>query len=88
MLNFEITATFLSIEEQKVFRKYRESNFYAYDYIFVKMIEFAIQRRLKTVDFGAVINVTKQKMVNRTRDLSCFLLRKYILVRWLFNLLS
>jgi len=64
-----------------------KSTYHAYDILFVKMTEFAIDHNLKTIDFGAVLNETKQKMINETVDMSYFLVSKYPLVQWFFNLL-
>ena len=44
----------------------RSSNYHAYDILFVKMAEFAIEHKLNLVDFGAVVNETKRRMVNKT----------------------
>ncbi|MCG8307822.1 MAG: GNAT family N-acetyltransferase [Cytophagales bacterium] len=69
------------------FNRKRSSNFHAYDVLFVKMTEYAIAHKLDLVDFGAVINTTKQRMVNKTLQMSYFILSKYPVIRWLFNLL-
>ena len=68
------------------FDRNRNTTYHAYDILFVKMTEFAIEQGLKVVDFGAVLNFTKQKMVNKTVDMSYFVLSRYSIVRWLFNL--
>lgn len=62
-----------------------KSTYHAYDILFAKMTEFAIENGLKICDFGAVLNYTKQKMVNRTIDMSYFLLSRYSLIQWGFN---
>jgi len=67
------------------FDRTRKTNFHAYDLLFVQMTEFAIDNRLLLIDFGAVLNITKQRMVNRTIDMSYFLFSKYRIVQWLFN---
>lgn len=67
------------------FDRTMKTTYHAYDLLFVNMTEFAIEHELNTVDFGAVLNVTKQKMVNWNRDLSYFILSKYRLIRWLFS---
>jgi hypothetical protein len=67
------------------FDRNRVSNYHAYDILFVKMTEFAIQNGLELCDFGAVLNYTKQKMVNSTKDMSYFILSKYLLFRWIFR---
>lgn len=69
------------------FDRQRKTTYHAYDILFVKMTEYAIENELKTIDFGAVLNFTKQKMVNKTADMSYFLLSKYSLIQWLFNTL-
>jgi hypothetical protein len=68
------------------FDRNRKSTFHAYDLLFVKMTEFAIENGLKTIDFGAVINFTKQKMINQSIDMSYFLLSKYIAIKKIFNI--
>lgn len=67
------------------FDRNRKTTFHAYDILFVKMTEFAIEQGLKICDFGAVINFTKQKMANKTVDMSYFLLSRYSIIQWLFN---
>ena len=67
------------------FDRTRKTNFHAYDLLFVKMTEFAINNNLKSIDFGAVLNITKQRMVNRTIDMSYFLFSKYKIIQWVFN---
>ena len=49
------------------------------------MVEFAIEHGLKDIDMGAVLNHTKQKMVNSKRDMAYFLMSKYVIVRALFG---
>ena len=67
------------------FDRTRKTNFHAYDLLFLNMTKFAIDNELKIIDFGAVLNVTKQRMVNQTNDMSYYLLSKYKFVQWLFN---
>jgi len=67
------------------FDRTRKTNYHAYDLLFMHMSNFALDNGLKLVDFGAVINTTKQRMVNQTFDLSYFLMSKYPLIQWLFN---
>ncbi len=67
------------------FDRHRKTTFHAYDILFVKMTEFAIENNLESIDFGSVINDTKKKMVNQTLDMSYFLLSKYNAVRHFFN---
>lgn len=68
------------------FDRNRSSNYHAYDILFVKMAEFAIEHKLNSVDFGAVLNVTKKRMVNKTVEMSYFLMSKYAVIQWLFNI--
>ena len=67
------------------FDRNRKSNFHAYDILFVKMTEFAIQHGLELVDFGLVLNYTKQKMVNQTKPMSYFILSKSKFVNRIFT---
>ena len=67
------------------FDRDRKTTHHAYDILYVKMTEFALEQRLKTCDFGAVLNFTKQKMVNKTIDMSYFLLGKNVIVRKIFS---
>jgi len=62
-----------------------KSTNHAYDILFVKMTEFAIENRLKAIDFGAVLNKTKRKMINTSIDMSYFILSKFPIVQWFFN---
>jgi len=68
------------------FDRNRRTTYHAYDILFVKMVEFAISEKLQFCDFGAVLNYTKQKMVNRTIGMSYFILSKYYLLQKLFNM--
>lgn len=67
------------------FDRDRKTTFHAYDILFEKMTEYAIENRLDTIDFGAIVNLTKQKMVNQSIPMTYFLLSKYSLVQKLFN---
>jgi hypothetical protein len=67
------------------FDRNRKTTYHAYDILFVKMTEFALEQGLKVCDFGAVLNYTKQKMVNKTLDMSYYLLSKYTFVQWFFH---
>jgi len=62
------------------FDRSRKTTYHAYDILFVKMTEFALENGLEDIDFGAVLNFTKQKMVNKTLDMSYFILSKYAFV--------
>ncbi len=68
------------------FDRRRKSNYHAYDILFIKMTEFAIENNLKLIDFGAVLNETKHKMINQSIELSYFVMSKYKLVQKLFSL--
>lgn len=68
------------------FNRKLKTTYHAYDILFVKMTEFAIENGLKTIDFGAVINLTKQKMVNKSVDMSYFILSKYSTIQKVFNI--
>ena len=48
---------------------------------------FAIEKGLKNVDFGAVINYTKKKMINKSKDMSYFIYSKYSIIQKTFNVL-
>lgn len=67
------------------FDRERNTTHHAYDILFVEMTRFAIEHQLKTIDFGAVLNITKQRMVNRTIAMSYFVLSKYSIVQWFFE---
>lgn len=67
------------------FDRRRKSTFHAYDILFVEMTEFALQNGLNLIDYGAVLNVTKQRMVNQTRAMSYYILSKYDLYQQLMT---
>lgn len=67
------------------FDRSRITTFHAYDILFVKMTEFALEKRLDTIDFGAVINNTKEKMINRSIEMSYFIYSKYAVFQKIFN---
>ena len=67
------------------FDRDRKTTHHAYDILYVKMTEFALEHGLKSCDFGAVVNFTKQKMVNKTIDMSYFLLGKNTMVQKIFS---
>lgn len=48
------------------------------------MTRFAIENGLKTIDFGSVLNITKQRMVNNTIPMSYFMLSKSSFIQWFF----
>ena len=66
------------------FNRERKTTYHAYDILFVEMTKFAIENGLKTIDFGSVLNITKQRMVTNTIPMSYFMLSKYSLVQWFF----
>jgi Acetyltransferase (GNAT) domain len=66
------------------FDRERKTTYHAYDILFVEMTRFAIENGLKTIDFGSVLNITKQRMVNRSIPMSYFMLSKYSIVQWFF----
>lgn len=65
-------------------RNYR-TTYHAYDILFVKMVEYAIENKFETIDWGPVANLTKQKMVIETKPLTYYLYSKY---GWLRKMLS
>ena len=67
------------------FDRNRKTNHHAYDLLFVQMVEFAINHGLSTIDYGAVVSVTKQRMVNRTTEMSYYLFSRFPIVQWIFN---
>lgn len=69
------------------FDRNRKSTYHAYDILFVKMTEFAIEKGLKIIDFGAVINYTKEKMINKSKEMSYFIYSKYSIIQKAFNVL-
>jgi len=67
------------------FDRDRKTTYHAYDILYVKMTEFALEHGLQICDFGAVLNFTKQKMVNTRIDMSYFLLGKNAMIQKLFS---
>lgn len=67
------------------FDRTRQTTFHAYDILFVKMTEFALDNDLELIDFGSVLNITKQRMVNRTRNMSYFIFSKYRIMQWIMT---
>ena len=65
------------------FDRQRATTYHAYSILFVKMVEFAVEHELKMIDFGVVLNETKKRMVNKTNQLSYFLLSKSALFKWI-----
>lgn len=67
------------------FDRERKTTFHAYDILFTKMVEFAIENNLKTVDFGPINNVTKERMVNQAIDMSYFIYGKFFFSNFIFE---
>ena len=59
------------------FNRSYKTTYHAYDILFVKMVEYAIENNLETIDWGPVANLTKQKMVTDTKVLTYYLYSKY-----------
>jgi len=70
------------------FDRYRQTTYHAYDLLFVEMTRYAIENNLKLIDVGAVLNTTKQRMVNCTRPMSYFMLSRNPLIRWIFYMIT
>jgi hypothetical protein len=70
------------------FDRNRPTTFHAYDLLFVEMAHFAIDHNLKLIDVGAVLNTTKQRMVNCTRPMSYYMLSRNSLMRWIFQMVT
>jgi hypothetical protein len=70
------------------FDRNRQTTFHAYDLLFVEMTKYAIEHNLKLIDVGAVLNTTKQRMVNCTRPMSYFMLSRNPLIKWIFYLIT
>jgi hypothetical protein len=67
------------------FDRERKTTYHAYEILFVKMVEFAIENSLKSIDFGSVINTSKKRMVNKTLDMSYYLFSKYPFLQWMMS---
>jgi len=70
------------------FDRNRPTTYHAYDLLFVEMTNYAIEHNLKIVDAGAVLNTTKQRMVNCTRPMSYFMLSRKPIIRWIFLMIT
>ncbi len=68
------------------FDRNRKTTYHAYDILFVKMTEFALEEGIKTIDFGAVINYTKEKMINRSIEMSYFIYGKNYIIQKAFDI--
>ena len=67
------------------FDRERKTTFHAYDLLFAQMTEFAINNGLNSIDFGSVINTTKQRAVNRIIDLSYYIFSNSRIFRAVLN---
>jgi predicted N-acyltransferase len=70
------------------FDRNRPTTYHAYDLLFVEMTQYAIKHGLRLIDVGAVLNTTKQRMVNCTRSMSYFILSKKPIIRWIFYMIA
>ena len=70
------------------FDRNRPTTYHAYDLLFVEMTQYAVENDLRLIDFGAVLNTTKQRMVNCTRPMSYFMLSKNPIIRWIFYMIA
>jgi hypothetical protein len=70
------------------FDRNRPTTYHAYDLLFVEMTQYAIEHNLKLIDVGAVLNTTKQRMVNCTRPMSYFMLSKKPIIRRIFYMIA
>jgi len=70
------------------FDRNRPTTYHAYDLLFVEMTHYAIEHNLKLIDMGAVLNTTKQRMVNCTRPMSYFMLSRKPIIRWIFFMVA
>jgi hypothetical protein len=64
------------------------TTYHAYDLLFVEMTRYAIEHNLKLIDLGAVLNTTKQRMVNCSRPMSYFMLSRRPIIRWIFYMIT
>jgi hypothetical protein len=70
------------------FDRNRPTTYHAYDLLFVEMTQYAIAHDLKLIDLGAVLNTTKQRMVNCTRPMSYFMLSKKPIIQRIFYMIT
>lgn len=70
------------------FDRNRPTTYHAYDLLFVEMAHYAIEHHLGLIDLGAVLNTTKQRMVNSTRPMSYFMLSRRPMIRWIFYMVT
>jgi len=64
------------------------TTYHAYDLLFVEMTQYAIEHNLRLIDLGAVLNTTKQRMVNCTRPMSYFMLSRNSIIRRIFYMIT
>ncbi len=67
------------------FDRGRDTTYHCYDILFVIMTEFAIENGLLSIDYGAVLNTTKQRMVNKIIPMSYFIYSRYPLIQKFLN---
>jgi hypothetical protein len=70
------------------FDRNRPTTYHAYDLLFVEMTQYAIEHDLKLIDVGAVLNITKQRMVNCTRPMSYFMLSRRSIILRIFYMIT
>jgi hypothetical protein len=70
------------------FDRNRPTTYHAYDLLFVEMTQYAIEHDLKLIDVGAVLNITKQRMVNCKRPMSYFMLSRNTIIRKIFYMIT
>jgi hypothetical protein len=70
------------------FDRNRPTTYHAYDLLFVEMTHYAIEHALELIDVGAVLNITKQRMVNCTRSMSYFMLSSKPIIQWIFYMIT
>ena len=58
---------------------------HAYDCLILKMVEFAVNNRLSSMDYGAVVNETKQRLM-QCNGMSYFLGSRWRLVQLVFSI--
>ncbi len=70
------------------FDRERSTTYHAYALLFVEMVRFAIEHNLKSIDIGAVLNITKQRMVNHTKPMSYYMMSKNPFVQRIFSIIA
>jgi hypothetical protein len=69
------------------FNREMKSTFHAYENMIYKVVEYAIERRIRNVWFGPVLNETKKRMMNRFNTTRLFIFSKYPLIQKTFSAL-